>query len=313
MTTDRPFIINPELTGIALAYMNDEYIADSILPRVPVSKTIFAYNKYSNNAFTKTVDARIGRKGEPETLEIKKERKLAECEAFSIMVEVPEEDVITARDSGESDNDPMGTGTLLATEALKLSREVRVAELLANDKIYGANVTTLTKSDSFVNKESSVIDVYKDVLGRMPKAPNYAVISSANALYLQTHPDFLSIYKSVNTDNKGLVPLDFVAQQLGLKKIYAGSAKAEAPKGKNTLAHVWGNDMVFFYQNPNAKPEMGMTFGLTGEYKTMNVQTYFDGKKGSYGLNYVKPVEMIKELILAGSCGYLVKDAFVKA
>lgn len=311
MTTDRPFIINPELTGIALAYMNDEYIADSILPRVPVTKTIFAYNKYPDNAFTQAVDARIGRKGEPKTLEIKKERKLAECEPFSLIVEVPEEDNVTAKDSGESDNDPMSTAALLATEALKLSREVRVADLLANDKIYGSNVTTLTGSDSFVNKKSSILEVYKDVLNRMTKAPNYAVVSDLNALYLQTHPDFLSIYKTVNEDDKGRVPLDFVAQQLGLKKIYVGSAKVT--KGKNNLARVWGNDMVFFYQNPNARPEIGLTFGLTGEYKTMNVQTYFNGKKGSYGLNYVKPVEMIKELILAGSCGYLVKDAFIKA
>lgn len=314
MGQDRPFVINPELTGIALAYKNDDYIADLVLPRTKVGKEQFAYNEYPKSTYMQTVDGKIGRKGEPETIELKANRKISEVDYYSVMAEVPEADVMAAND-GDAGVDPMYDNTILATEALKLSREVRVAKMLEDTKTYNGNVTTLTAKDSFVNKESSVIDVFKDVIEKMDASPNYAVISKVNALYLQSHPDFLGIYKTVNTDNKGIVPLDFIAQQLGLKRIFVGSARANSVKPGKTpvLQRVWGNDMIFFYQNPIAKPNVGLTFGLTAEYKAMNVQEYFDGKKGPYGVHYVKPVEGIKELILSGTCGYLVKDAFVKA
>lgn len=314
MGTDRPFVIDPELTGIALAYKNDKYIADSIFPRVPVTKTLFAYNKYDKGAFLQAVNGEIGRKGEPETVELKYQRETSETIPYSIKAEVPEADVMDAMASGDDRLNPLGDNTLLATESLKLSREVRVAKLLADNSTYAGNVTTLDKNTSFANKDSSVIDVFKDITDKMAAAPNYAVVSYTNALYLQTHPDFLGIYKTVNTDNKGIVPLSFVAQTLGLDEILIGQSKVNTVKqGKiPVIKNVWGNDMVFFHKNPLAKPEYGVTFGLTAEYKQLNVQTYFNGMKGSYGIHYIKPVETIKEIVLAKDCGYLVKNAFVK-
>lgn len=315
--TDKPFQVNPELTGIALAYRNTDYIADEILPRVPVAQKYFGYKKYGSAAFLNAPDAEIGRKGRPSTMELKSTMETAECIDYSISAEVPEDDIIeaaAATSAGNAVEDPMGDNTLLVTDGLMLAREKRVANLVYDEKTYGSNVATLSGDDRFTSKESSVIDVFTDVKNTMLVEPTHAVVSSAGAIYLQTHPDFLTVYKAENSNNKGIVPLDFVAQTLGLKKILVGKSKINNVKPGKTpvITSVWGDDMVFFYQNPLAKPKNGLTFGLTAQRGQLNVQTYFDGMLGSYGVHYIKPVETLAELILSGSCGYLVKDAFVK-
>lgn len=315
MDIDKPFQVNPELTGIALAYKNTDYIADEILPRVPVSQKYFGYKKYDTAAFLNAPDAKIGRKGIPNTLELKSELVTTNCEDYSVMAEVPEDDVMEAKAATGAEEDPIGDNTLLVVDGLQLAREKRVADIITDSSNYGSNVTTLTTDNNFTNKDSSFIDVYRDVKNAMLVEPNYAVISSVAAVYLQTHPDFLAVYKAENSDNKGFVPLEFIAQALGLKKILVGKSKMNTVKqGKTAVVkNIWGDDMAFFYQNPLAKPKAGLTFGLTAERAKLNVQTYFDGKAGSFGVHFIKPVESVKELILSTACGYLVKDAFAAA
>lgn len=313
MTTNLPFKVNPELTGIALAYKNTDYIADEILPRVPVTKSVIKYNKYPKGQFFTVPKSEIGRKGEAESMEYKYSEELASLTDYSLKAEVPQKDVMEAQADGGIVN-PMVDNTLLVTEGLKLSREKRVADLIFNTSTYNGNVTSLTTSDSFANANSSFLDVYDDVLKKMDMPPNYAVISNVNALKLKRHPEFLAMYKGDNANNKGMVPLDFIAEQLGLKKIIVGTSRANSVKaGKNpVIQNLWGDDMAFFYQNPLAKPQYGLTFGLTAQKGTTEVHSYFDEDKGSYGLNVIRPVETMAELILCAGCGYLVKGAFVK-
>lgn len=313
MSANMPFHVNPELTGIALAYRNTGYIADEILPRVPVSQKSFQYKKYDNSAFLNIPNSEIGRKGLPETMELKSELLTESCVDHSVMAEVPEDDVLEANAaSGTEKEDPIGDNTLLATEGLKLAREKRVADLITNSATYDGNVVTLSGSDRFTDKTSSFLDTYYEVIEKMIMEPNYAVVSSIGARYLQRHPDFLSIYKSDNPDNKGQVPLDFIAKELGLEKILVGKSKANAQKPGKTpvIQTLWGVDLALFYLNPIARPKYGLTFGLTATKGSTEVQTYFEGKFGAHGVHYIKPVETLKELIMAPACGFLIKNAF---
>ena len=311
---DMPFKVHPELTGIALAYRNTDYIADEVLPRVSVSSKVFEYNKHSDDAFLSVPDAEIGRKGMPETMELKHISLESACKNYSVLGEVPQEDVEVAQGSTAAEKeDPIGDNTLLVTDGLKLAREKRVADLLSNTATYDGNVLTLSGTDRFSNKQSSFTDTYFDIKNnKMLVEPNTMVVSSIGASYLQTHPDFVAMYKGENSNNRGLVPLDFIAQQLGLNKIIVGKAKANSVKPGKTavIQSVWGLDMILLYLNPLAKPKMGLTFGMTAEFGELEVQTYFNGLLGSKGINYIKPVESVKEIVLAPSCGFLVKNAF---
>lgn len=315
MSANMPFHVNPELTGIALAYRNTGYIADEILPKVTVSQKSFQYKKYDNSAFLNIPKSEIGRKGLPGTMELTSQLITASCVDHSVMAEVPEDDVLEANAVSGSDaekEDPIGDNTLLATEGLKLAREKRVADLITNAETYEGNILTLSGSDRFTDKTSSFLDTFFTAKNKMLMEPTHAVVSSVGAGYLQTHPDFLKVYTAENPNNKGIVPLSFIAEQLGLEKILVGKAKANSAKpGKNpVIQSLWGVDLALFYLNPIARPKYGLTFGVTATKGSMEVQTYFDGKLGAHGVHYIKPVETLKELIMAPACGFLIKNAF---
>lgn len=67
MATTTPFATNPQLTAIALAYMNQpsDYVADHVMPRVKaIGKKEFQYSIYGLESFA-APDSRVGRKGRP--------------------------------------------------------------------------------------------------------------------------------------------------------------------------------------------------------------------------------------------------------
>lgn len=311
--TDYNFKVNPELTGISLAYINTDYIADKILPRVPVSQKSFEYKEYPVGTFLSNPKTEVGRKGRPETVEGESMTKTVSVKSHSVLAEVPEEDILEAK-AAQGDEDPMADNTTIATECLSLAREVRTAQLLNNPETYGSkNVITLSSgSDQLNDKSSSFIDMFKQVKKKMIVPPTHMVVSDDYALSLQAHPDFLSIFKSDNSSNHGLVPLDYIARMLGLKEILVSKSKVNnaKPGVEPNIVNVWGNNLIFAYINPLAKPKYGMTFGFTAEKGKREVQEYFDGIPGSKGIHYIKPVEEMIELVTAKSCGCLVKNAF---
>lgn len=312
MTTEIAYQINPELTGISLAYRNTDYIADKVLPRVAVTQKSFQYRKYPDETFVTVPETQIGRTGMPNQMTLKSELVDSSVITQSLEAEVPQEDVEEVQASN-SDEDPIQDHTVLVTDGLAIARELRCANLLNDSTNYGGNTQTLSGTDKLSAKESSLIDLFKDIKKSMLMPPTHMVVSDTNSLYLQTHPEFLGIFKSDTANNKGMVPLEFIAKQLGLKEILVGRAKANTAKPGQapSIQEIWGNGLIFFYQNPLAKPKHGLTFGFTAEKGRRTVQTFYNGRPGSMGVNYVKVAENVRELLAAPtSCGYYVKNAF---
>lgn len=305
--TDEKYVLDAKYTGISLAYRNEEYIADKILPRVPVDGKNFSYLKYPEEAFLNVPRTLIGPKGSPELIDVKGKYIPESIEYHSVAAEVPETDVMEAQEG----SDPIGDNTLLATDALLLAREVRTAAKLQNKETYGDKVITLSGNDQMNNKSSSAVDVFYTAANKLSFRPNYAVVNQYGASYLQTHPDFLSVYTSEYTGTRGIVPLEFVAKCLGLKEIIVGRSllNSARPGQAAQIASAWGNHIILFYQNPLAKPKAGLTFGYTAEWQNREVQRYFDGMKGAKGVHEIKAVEMTKEIICA-PCGFLIENAF---
>lgn len=310
---DIPYEVNPELTGISLAYRNTDYIADKVLPRVAVTQKAFEYRKFAEKSYITIPQTEIGRTGMPNKMTLTSKLETSSLISHSLEAEVPQEDVEEVQASG-AEEDPIQDNTLLVTDGLALAREVRCANLLSDVSNYGSNKVTLSGTDQLTDKSSSVIDLWKDVKKLMLMPPTHAVVSETYALYLQTHPEFVGMFKGDNSNNKGMVPLEFIAQQLGLKEILVGRAKVnKANEGQTPqIVDVWGRDLIFIHQNPLAKPKAGMTFGFTAQKGQREVQTFYNGRPGAHGVNYIKAVENVRELIAASSCGCLVKDAFAE-
>lgn len=312
MPDNDKYVLNAEYTGISLAYKNENYIADRVLPRVPVNKKNFSYDKYPDDAFLNVPKTLIGPKGMPESMDIKKDRIPAMVDYHAIKDEVAQTDI----DEQAEGEDILGDNVLLLTDAMSLAREIRTAQLLQDSTNYGSNTKVLSGTDQFSDKESSVIETIMEVRRKMLVKPNKAVVSDDGATYLQCHPEFVSMFKSEYSNVKsGIVPLEYVAQCLKLQEIIVGqslvntAAKGQAAK----ITQAWGNDFILFYQNPLAKPQQGLTFGYTAQWGKREVSQFFDGERGYRGVVRNKVAEALKEIIAASSCGYLLKDAFKSA
>ena len=313
MGTDRPYEINPELSGISLAYRNNDYIADKVLPRLPVTQKVFKYRKFADDAYLNAPNTEIGRTGMPNQLNIKSTLELNEVKSHSLETELPQEDIDEAQASGAED-DLMEVHTNLVTDGLSLAREVRAAKLLCDPATYGDNTHTLSGESQLNNPKSSIIDLWTDIKKNFLIAPSHAVISDTYALYLQSHPEIVGMYKGTDYDRKGLVPLEFIKELLGLKEFIVGKAKINSAKEgqEANIVDVWGNDLLFFYQNPIARVKNGVTFGYTAEKGKREIQTFYNGRPGSHGVHYIKAVEDVNEIVASAKCGYLIKNAFQK-
>ncbi|MTI11562.1 hypothetical protein, partial [Sansalvadorimonas verongulae] len=60
-----PFVTNPVLTAIAIAYTNSEFIADRVLPRVGVGSREFKWTQYNKEDRFTIPETLVGRKGRP--------------------------------------------------------------------------------------------------------------------------------------------------------------------------------------------------------------------------------------------------------
>ena len=64
-STAAPFVVQPHLTAIAIAYQNAAMIADAALPRVPVTGSTFKYTIYDKRDTFTVPDTKVGRTSRP--------------------------------------------------------------------------------------------------------------------------------------------------------------------------------------------------------------------------------------------------------
>jgi len=125
---NRPFVVNPVLTGIAIGYSNPDValIADAAMPRVEVGGETFKWLEYPlAEAFT-VPDTRVGRKGRVGEVEFTATERDGSVESYGLQDFIPASDIDAARAQREnrlSAYDPFAHATaILRTLALITAR-----------------------------------------------------------------------------------------------------------------------------------------------------------------------------------------------
>src|SRR5690348_15759212 len=92
-----PFVIQPRLTAITLAYRNQRLVADDVLPRIPVDSQTFKWSQYSKgDAFT-IPDTRVGRKGDVNEIDWTATEQTASTKDYGLEEAIPYYDVQAAQ------------------------------------------------------------------------------------------------------------------------------------------------------------------------------------------------------------------------
>lgn len=295
--------INEELTSLALAFNNKSFIADKVLPRVPVTTESFKYLYYPKEQFLTVPDTNIGPKGEANTVDLNAEVKTASVKARALKDIIPIAKIDAAVKSGQKS--PMDKATVQLTRLIQLDREVQTAKLLADTANYGKS-KALSGTDCINDPNSDAINIIQDMIDDMLMAPTTMVMSRKVASAIRRNRSIVSGFHG-NSGDKGMVPLEYLKELFGFQDIFVGeSIMNSAKKGQQAqLVGVWGNFISMFYADATADTEGGMTFGLTAEYEKRTTRNWTVEDKGIKGCEAVQVHEQETELITAPECGAL--------
>lgn len=307
-----PFPLQDELTQIALAYTNESFIADSVLPRVPVGSRSFKWLKHEKHERFNIPETIVGRKGRPTEIEFTATEEAAVIEDFGVDDVVPVEDTMSA----PANVNPLGRAVEGCTEAVMLDRERNVAATVFDPATYPVgNKATLSGTDQwsdYANSDpvSAMLSAWDGMLVR----PNTLVIGQAVWTVLRQHPKIVaSIFPAGgNAATGGIVQgLQNLANLLEIEQVIVGKGWMNTAKPGQTpaLARLWGKHAAALYLNPSAGPTNGITFGFTATWGGRVAGSMDEPKVGLRGATRVRSGESRKELIVAPDVAYFFEDA----
>ncbi len=306
-----PFVVNPRLTGLVIAYRNKNYIADDVAPRVSVETPTYNYSKFGKEQFlTPESSGPIGRKGAVPEIETKADQISASVEDYGF------DDVVPVRDQLASMNgvaiDPTAVAAIAIQEKIDLNREIRLANKVSATANYDAgNFTTLAGTSQWSDfANSDPLNSLQDAIDSMFVRPNFAWCGRLVASKLRRHPKIVQAYNG-SEGQYGMVPLEYIANLLGLDQILVGESMSNtAAKGQaGSFAPVWGKHFGLFYRAPFVVNLDTPTFAATAEWGGRVTGTYFDEKIGLRGSNVMRVGESVGEQIIAPDMGYLFRNA----
>lgn len=303
-----PFPINPVLVAITVAYRNQSYIADSVLPRVLVGTQEFKYWAYPVEETFALPETRVGRRSAPNEIDLTATETAAATEDFGLDDPIPQSDI----DNAPANYNPVDRATVQLTDYILLDREKRAADLVFNPANYPAgNKITLagtSQISDFAN--SDPIGVITAGLDAPLIRPNIMTIGQQAWTKLATHPHILKGVHGTAGD-KGIATRAQVAAMFELEEVLVGQSRLNtAKKGQSAaLSRVWGKHISLSFRDKNADTRSGITFAYTAQWGSRIAGSERDSKIGLRGGERVRVGESVKEIIAASQAGYFVENA----
>jgi len=302
-----PFPVDPVLTAIAIAYRNDRYIADDVLPRTPVVRQEFKWHQYHlADGFT-LADTRVGRLSAPNQVTFGFDEKTSSTEDYALDMPVPQADIANASGTGI---DPLGFATERGSELIALDREVRTSRLVFNTASYASgNVKNTAAAAKWSKADSKPLHAIMDTLDECIMRPNIAILGPKVSTNLRRHPQIVKAHHG-NAGDDGLVPLQFLAELLELDAIYVGKSmlNIDKPGQDATLQRAWGPHAAFIYRDRTAGAQGGTTFGFTAQWGGRTAKQITDEDVGMRGGIRARVGESVKEIIAAPELGCYFPD-----
>lgn len=318
MAPNRPFVVDPVLTAVAVGYRNEAQvmIADRVLPRVDVGAETFKWTEYPIKDAFNIPDTLVGRRGRVNQLEFNGEERESSVDDHGLETPIPYSDIeaaAIAREQKRSTYDPEAHSSMMLMDTVLNVRESRVASLVQSLNTYaaGRRVTLAGTSQFSDYTNSSPIDVIKAGLeGTLVYRPNTMVMGQQVWSKLSSHPHIVNSIRG-NLTNKGVVTREEVATLFEVKDILVGEGYVNTAKPGQTpnLARAWGKHLSLLFINPMARTEQGITFGMTAQFGGRISGRIEDPDVGLQGGVRIRTGERIKELVVAQDVGYFIQNA----
>jgi hypothetical protein len=303
------FTVNPALTGIAIAYRNEELIADMVLPRMPVGTKEFKYNELPIQDAITVTNTLVGRKSAPRQVEFGMIERPGNVNDYGLTDGVPIDDIEQANTMRAQGGvyDPKATAVQNLTDLVALDREVRVASVVFNAATYPVgNRTVLAGTSQWSDPLSNPITAISDALDIPMMRPNVCVMGRVAWTKLRRHPAMVKAANRSNGDSGMITKQEFM-DMFELKEFHIGEGfvNIARPGQAPVLSRVWGRNCVFFRRDTLATPKGGRaTFGFTAQFSNKVVGERPNGDIGLRGGVEVKSGESVGEIISAPNLAY---------
>lgn len=308
MATQRPFVVNPVLTAMAMGYKNGMMIADSVMPRVTVGSELYKYTQYGKEDFLPT-DDRVGRTGRVNEVEYGATPKTASVNDHGLEAPIPQSDIdMAAKQPGF---DPKGNATKKLAKQIVLNREIRTAAIVFGAATYPAgSKATVTGTDQWGSAGGKPIDQVMDARDGMLITPNTFVLGKLTASRLRRNPQIVKAYNG-SLGDEGLVPMDYIRELFGFQRVLVGEAWSNAAnKGQTeSLGAIWGNHAAMLYIDEAVTDPDEITFAITAQLGDRVAKEMMDENIGLRGGVRIRVGESVNEQVIAADVGYFFENA----
>jgi hypothetical protein len=320
-----PFVIQPRLTAITLAYRNQSFIADQVLPRLPIDSQSFKYSKYTlADGFT-IPDTRVGRKSAPNQIDWTATEITGSTNDFGLDDAIPNSDIDAANAAaaiqGVKPIDPEARSTQLLTDLVALDRENRVANGATGVFVLGtypaAQRTTLSGTSQWSDfTNSDPVQAIITALDSCVIRPNVLVIGQSVWSKLRTHPKVTAaVYPTGGNATGGgtAASKQAIADLFELEEVIVGTSwyNSAKPGQAASLTRLWGKHASLIYRAPQIiSPTGTVTFGFTAQWGNRIAGTIANLPTiGLRGGTLVRVGEAVQEVVAANDAAYFFQNA----
>jgi hypothetical protein len=315
-----PFVIQQRLTAITLTYINEAFIADAVLPRVPVDSQQFKWSKYTlADGFT-IPDTRVGRKSAPNQIDWTATEQNDSTNDYALDDAIPNFDIQAAQAASDIQGvmpiDPEARSTMLLSELVGLDREKRVADKVFDLATYpAANRTTLAGATQWSDPTSDPLSAILTALDSCVIRPNILTLGQAVWTKLRVHPKITAAVYPLGGNATGgatAVARQAVAELLELEEVIVGSGwhNTAKPGQAVSMTRLWGKHAALLYRPRSIVDTKSVAFGFTAQWGTRIAGTIGeDPKIGMRGGRWVRVGEAVKEVIAANDAAFFFQNA----
>lgn len=266
--------IDPVLSNVSIAYQNEDYIAEQILPIIPTTQRTGKYFKYDTSKFRKENSLRA--MGAP-SKEVEYGLSISTpfvCLDHALKAIVPDE----LKDQAPSPLSPEIDAAENVTEKLLIEKEYDLAaymQALTATGTSGKTLAGITMWSDYTN--SSPIDDIKTgkaaIHAKIFKEPNTLVLGKEVYEKLLDHPDIIDRIKY----RSDVATLEILARLFGVDKIFIGAAGYESAKEghASSMAYIWGKYAWLLYvtSRPGIRQ---ISFGYHFQLKNRVADKWYD-------------------------------------
>ena len=294
------------LTNVSLQFAAapEGYLADKVLPPVPVAKESAAYWVYDKSRLD-APDSKRAPRSQYNRIDWNVTTDTYLAEQYGLEGEIDDEERKNAASPLDLDVDT----TEIVTDMVLNNREKRVADLVLSTAVITNNITLAggdqwsdyANSDPLDDVKTARTTIY---IGAPGYAPNVMLMGYYAFEALKLHPDIKEIIKYTE---RAIVTRQLLASVFEVDEVLIGKVIRRTSKegAADAFTDVWGKDVLLFFRE-NRPSLKRVSFGYQMRTSDLRVFRYREDKRDT---DVIRVSEKQDEKIVSGAVAYLIKAA----